>query len=322
MVPNSLQYLAYWAGRTQRIDLGTLVVVLPWWNPVRLAHQVAFLDLLMEGREFRFGVGRGVSRDEFDALMIPQNDSRERMAETLDILDLALSGERFSYEGEIFHIPETSVRPQWRSNDLMKHVLGASTGPESMELLAKRGLDQLFVTGSPLEEISASVQQYNTIRATHGHRPSQPTVYMWGYCTPYEDEAEAAMGYFARYQSEAADHYGFTKPDNFKDLKGYERHHEQIQAAQGGASAPSGASFGKLQFIGTPEQILENARILQETTSNKEVVVLFQFGGISDVDAERSMRLFAREVLPELQRRPTPLHADAMPLAPQTRVTA
>src|SRR3954454_24298099 len=37
MQPNPLQYLAYWAGRTRRVDVGTAVVVAPWWNPVRLA---------------------------------------------------------------------------------------------------------------------------------------------------------------------------------------------------------------------------------------------------------------------------------------------
>jgi hypothetical protein len=49
MVPNTLQMLAYWAGRTERIDLGSIVVVLPWWNPIRLAHEVAILDLLLAG---------------------------------------------------------------------------------------------------------------------------------------------------------------------------------------------------------------------------------------------------------------------------------
>jgi len=315
MVPNALQYLAYWAGRTKRVDVGTLVVVLPWWNPVRLAHEVAFLDLLLDGREYRFGVGRGVSREEFDALMIPQEESRERLAETLDILELALTGERFSYNGKIFQVPESSIRPQWRTKDIMKRMLGASTGPESMAIMAKRGLQQLFVTGAPLEQVSAQVQEYNTIRAAHGHGPAQPTVYMWGYCTPYEDEADAANAYFTRYQAEAADHYGFTRPDNFKGLKGYERYHELSQTGQGGANAPRTPEFNRLQFIGTPEKIIENARLLQEASSTNEVVVIFQYGGISDVDAEKSMRLFAREVLPELQRMDSPLHPAARPRA-------
>ena len=145
MVPNTLQFLAYWATRTQRIDLGTLVVVLPWWNPVKLAHELAFLDLLMDGRRFHFGVGRGVSRDEYEAIGVPQGESRQRFVETLDILKLALSKERFSYEGEIFTVPETSIRPRWRTPDIMDNVLGAFTTPESMQVAASRGLSHDLV---------------------------------------------------------------------------------------------------------------------------------------------------------------------------------
>ena len=49
MQPNPLQYLAYWAGRTTRVDMGTAVIVAPWWNPVRLAHEIADARHLAEG---------------------------------------------------------------------------------------------------------------------------------------------------------------------------------------------------------------------------------------------------------------------------------
>ena len=45
MQPNPLQYLAYWAGRTRRVDVGTAVIVAPWWNPVRLASEISMLDI-------------------------------------------------------------------------------------------------------------------------------------------------------------------------------------------------------------------------------------------------------------------------------------
>src|SRR5436190_12862625 len=66
----SLNFLSYLAGRTQRIRLGTAVVVLPWHNPVLLAEQVATLDLLSNGR-FDFGVGKGYRQPEFSGFCIP-----------------------------------------------------------------------------------------------------------------------------------------------------------------------------------------------------------------------------------------------------------
>lgn len=314
MVPNPLQFLAFWAGRTKRVDLGTLVVVLPWWNPVRLAHDVAFLDNLMDGRELRFGIGRGVSRDEFNALGVPQDEARERVAEMLDILNLALNNERFSYDGAIFKIPETSIRPQWRTPNLTNCLMGAATGPESMEVIASRGLKQLFATGAPVHQVGESVRQFNTIRAKNGFAPVQPTVYMWGYCTPDADEAQEVLETnFKRYTEEAADHYGFNDPKRFEGVKGYERYDQQAKAGEGGATGPRSIEFSKLQFIGTPQKILENAHELQLRTSAEEVVVIFHYGGISDVKAERSMRLFARDVLPALKAMKTPMQEHCLP---------
>ena len=48
MVTNPLQYLTYIAGITKRVDLGTMVTVLPWHNPVRVAEDIAMLDALLD----------------------------------------------------------------------------------------------------------------------------------------------------------------------------------------------------------------------------------------------------------------------------------
>src|SRR5688572_489743 len=67
MQGNPLQWLAFWAGRTRRVNVGTAVIVAPWWQPVKLAHEIAILDLLLDGRKLHLGLGRGVSAHEYDA---------------------------------------------------------------------------------------------------------------------------------------------------------------------------------------------------------------------------------------------------------------
>ena len=133
MTPNPIQALSYFAGRTERVGLGTFVVVAPWWHPVRLAHQIAYLDILSNGRYTTIGIGRGVSKGEFDAVGVPREESRQRFNETLDILQLAFSGERFSYEGEIFKVPEMSLRPEPISRDLFSRIYSSSSTAESLE---------------------------------------------------------------------------------------------------------------------------------------------------------------------------------------------
>ena len=66
MVTNPLQYLTYIAGITKRVDLGTMVTVLPWHNPVRVAEDVNMLDTFLgHNREIICGVGRGLGRREY-----------------------------------------------------------------------------------------------------------------------------------------------------------------------------------------------------------------------------------------------------------------
>jgi len=73
----------------ESISLGTMVCVLPWWHPVRLAHQIAYLDIISKGRFDSIGVGRGVAKSEFDAVGVPRDEARQRYDETIDILELA-----------------------------------------------------------------------------------------------------------------------------------------------------------------------------------------------------------------------------------------
>ena len=60
MSPAPLQTLSYYAGRTKRIALGTAVIVLPWHDPVRVAEQIALLDIFCGGRCL-FDFGRGAA---------------------------------------------------------------------------------------------------------------------------------------------------------------------------------------------------------------------------------------------------------------------
>src|SRR2546422_3735562 len=70
MTGGVLQHLAHIAGRTTRIDVGTMVVVLPWYDPMQVAHQISALDNALQGRKLTLGIGRGAAVREFDAFRI------------------------------------------------------------------------------------------------------------------------------------------------------------------------------------------------------------------------------------------------------------
>src|SRR2546425_9359050 len=89
------------ASRTRHVRIGLAAAILPFHHPVRLAEQLALVDIISRGR-LDVGVGRGNRPVEFAGYGVPQIESRERMDEAVEILVRAWTQERFSYEGR-FH---------------------------------------------------------------------------------------------------------------------------------------------------------------------------------------------------------------------------
>ena len=323
MTPNPLQVLAYFAGRTQHVSLGTMVAVAPWWHPVRLAHQIAYLDILSNGRYTTIGLGRGVAKSEFDAVGVPREESRQRFDETLDILSLALSQERFSYDGKIFKIPEMSLRPAPKSRDLFSRIHGSSATRDSLEILTRRGMVPLFVGNKPIEEAGKEVQFVNTIRQSIGLPPCQPKNVLFMYCTPTMEEAKKAEEYIITANRDVALHYGFADSSNFAGVKGYEAYAAREASATAMLAAATGREpAGKAKtpgyhasnlMIGTPEEVIKRIMAAQHACSFSEITIVSQFGTMPHAEALQSTKLFASEVLPVVHRMEAPLHAAALP---------
>ena len=324
MTPNPLQLLSYFAGRTERVTFGTMVVVAPWWHPVRLAHQIAFLDTLSNGRYETIGLGRGVAKNEFEALGIPREESRQRFNETLDILNLAFSQERFSYDGEIFKVPETSIRPAPTSQDLLTRIYGSSATKESLEILSRKGLRPLFVGNKPLEKACEDVRAVNQFRAEEGMGPCQPKNVLFLYCAANAAELDQSDQWVFEANRDVNLHYGFADPSNFIGIKGYEAYADRqgaataiLAAAVTGEPAknvarPSGYHEDNL-MIGTPDEVIRRIKVAQQACSFSEITVVPNFGTMPHEACAASIELFACEVLPEIQKMEAPLHAAVLP---------
>ncbi|MBI2493560.1 MAG: LLM class flavin-dependent oxidoreductase, partial [Candidatus Rokubacteria bacterium] len=89
------------ASRTRRIRIGLAAAILPFHHPVRLAEQMALVDIISRGR-LDVGVGRGNRPAEFAGYRVPQEESRERFEEAVEIVQRAWREERFSFEGRYF----------------------------------------------------------------------------------------------------------------------------------------------------------------------------------------------------------------------------
>ncbi len=111
MCPDVLQFLSYYAGRTKTIELGSMVVVLPWHDPVRVAEQVSVIDHQSNGRML-LGFGRGLARIEYDGFRVNMGESRERFVEYAEMIIQGLEKGYCEYDGKYLKQPRVDIRPK------------------------------------------------------------------------------------------------------------------------------------------------------------------------------------------------------------------
>src|SRR5689334_5921437 len=165
MSPAPTQLLAYFAGRTKRIQLGTAVIVLPWHDPVRVAEQIALLDIMCGGRCL-FGFGRGAASTEYEGFRIPMGEARPRFAEAAEIVVKALANETFEHKGQFFQIPRMSIRPRPMSNP-ERRFYASSVSPESAELMAKLGFGMMVIIQNEWSKSAAEDRKSTRLNSSH-----------------------------------------------------------------------------------------------------------------------------------------------------------
>ena len=138
MCPDPVQLLTYLAGRTQRIQLGTGVIVLPWHDPMRIAEQITMLDNLSGGR-LLLGIGRGLARVEYEGFGVDMNTSRERFIESAEAVLQGLEQGYVEYDGELVHQPRRDIRPA-PQHSFRGRTYAAAVSPESMPIMARLGI--------------------------------------------------------------------------------------------------------------------------------------------------------------------------------------
>ncbi len=306
MVPNPTQMLSYFAGRTKRVDLGTAVIVMPWHNPVRVAEDIAMLDVMSGGRTI-FGFGRGTATVEFERLDSPQDESRERFAESATIIRKALTEEVFSHDGKFWKVPPTSIRPRPISHP-EERFYASTVSPESAELMARLGFGMMIIAQSTWENAAKDYHRYCDVARANGYPIRPPFALMTIILS--EDAAEAAaLGdeYIGKGFEHVNMHYGLAD-GHLAKIKGYEfwgkmaKAYTKLSTPEDKAKAVE--FFKNLQMVGTPAQVLEKFRHVFSLTGVGHIAAQFLPAAMSYHLGERSVRLMAEKVLPVLHKDP------------------
>ena len=300
MVTNPLQYLSYVAGITERVDLGTMVVVLPWHNPVRVAEDVNMLDTFLgPNRELVCGVGRGLGRREYEGLGIDQAEARDRFDESIQVLQQLLATGNCNFQGEHYDIQNLRLRPQ-PDRDMSDTLWCAGGTDETVEIIAKHDIRHLCIPTQSLGLSLETAKKYATLRAQAGHKPQRSRIAVWTYVAETEAKArEGAERYMVEYSDSALRHYELLG-DHLGKIKGYESY-GAAQDALRSDSSPFRRGFFNEHPWGTPDQVIKRASEIATDFGAEEVTFVFKYGSMPIDAAEKSMRLFAKEVLPALK---------------------
>src|SRR5215213_6656611 len=160
--------LATLAARTTRIRLGMAVYVLPFHHPLRLAAETATLDILSRGR-LVVGLGRGNRPLEFLGHGVPQDESRSRLEEGVEVLRQAWTQDRVSFQGRHWQIDDVPVYPKPVTQPHPPLAFAVSS-PDSLQWAARNGF-AIMSSGlfTPLEATLKQRQTYVAALQEAGH---------------------------------------------------------------------------------------------------------------------------------------------------------
>jgi len=180
-----LTALAVAAGATERVRLGTSILIMPLRNPVILAKELATLQFLSENRVI-LGAGVGWNEAEYEAVGVHKSERGRRTDEILDIIMPLLEGETVSYHGRYYEVddlfiePTASQRPElWigggsqladaKSPDLPRFV-------ESVKARVLRSDGWIPRPTCPPEDIARDWLELQAYYREHGRDPSECVV--------------------------------------------------------------------------------------------------------------------------------------------------
>lgn len=299
LMPNTTQFLTWVAARTRHVQLGAMINVLPWHDPVRLVEQWAVLDEFSGGRAI-LGMGRGLGRVEFDGFRLEMGESRGRFTEYTEAILSALETGYIEFDGEYLKQPRTAIRPH-PSRSFRGRSYASAVSPQSIDLMAKLGVGLLIIAQKPwpttVTEIDAYRERYVEL---NGEPPPAPIIAVFIAVDEDRSKAQAMYDeYIVNYSRSALEHYQFYD-ERIAEVPGYE-YYESISRNITKHGREQFVRFlADLQVWGTPDEVADKLMEYQQMIGAGGIIGVFSYGGMPYDKAEANLRLFSEKVMPRL----------------------
>ena len=278
LIPDPAVLFGAVAMRTSKKLLGPAASILTFHHPLRVAEQWALVDQLCEGRLI-LGVGSGYLIHEFDGFSMSPAQKRERFDEILEILEIALTGKKFSYKGKYY--THKNVRLNlipYKGRKL--HMAIAVLTEIASYYVGKRDYSIMTIPYATVQNVDDLKPIYANYRrgwsesVQEGHGEVMAAV----HCHVSENPAEFKLGH---------DHL-----EKYIDSRLYAQHATYEECIERGIIA-----------CGNPDEV---TKLLQRMidTGVDQIMLICNYGGMELSEVERSMRRLASEVIPRLRNAP------------------
>jgi alkanesulfonate monooxygenase SsuD/methylene tetrahydromethanopterin reductase-like flavin-dependent oxidoreductase (luciferase family) len=277
------------AARTSRIRIGTSVICAPFHNPLRLAEDIAAVDIASNGR-FDLGIGVGSQWEEFRTFSIDPKERFGRTWEIIDILERCLHGdeEEFDHHGKYYDFP--GVR--WIMQPIQKRIpiFWGGFGPQGVKKAGERGYHLIApdVTGT-----------YERVMREHGRNPGEHLIGFVNHVS-IADTWEQAFEATAEPCMWVSNQYALRK--GLDGVQPPESARVTMEMMRHGAETGEQLAFA-VPNPGTVDQIIEKFLpiVRGERGLITHIGLEVRAPGTKTEDAHRTMRLFAEQVRPVLQ---------------------
>ena len=301
MCPSNIQLMTYLAGRTKSIRLGLGAVILPWHDLLRVIEDVAMLDIVSNGRTL-LGFGRGLAKMEYVGFRQEMSESRERFDEAARFVVQSLESGIAEYEGKYYRQPRVEIRPR-PPLSFKNRLYGVAMSPDSVAPVAAFGGTMMAFNQGPIEKMMPGIVAHREhYRQKFGRAPDPVRITDFTYC--HEDAAEAermARRHLSPYFMSVMRHYDLMGA-GFSGVQGYASYADAARTMREAGFEKVLEEYIQAQNWGTPEKIVETFRHRYEVAGGVQPSHVFSFGAMPYDKVEASMRLFAKEVIPEMRQ--------------------
>jgi alkanesulfonate monooxygenase SsuD/methylene tetrahydromethanopterin reductase-like flavin-dependent oxidoreductase (luciferase family) len=283
------------AAATSRVKIGLAVQVLPLSHPLRLAEEAATVDQVSRGRLI-YGIGRSGVVRTYEEYGISYAESRERFAETLDILKLAWTQDRFSYQGKYHSFDNVALSPKPYQKPWPEMRMAGAT-PETFPAIGRLGFPVFVaVRQGPFNQLVPYIEAYRAAYKEAGH-PGEGQVYLRvpAYLADTEERARAElehslMGFF-RYQAELG-------RDSARRAGG-EVAEQRMRRVERLEALTFDEALATQVICGTPDRFTARLGEVQEEIGLDGILAELNCGGrIPHEGVLRALRLLCEEVKP------------------------